>query len=44
MVIRAVGGGGRQPALLTHRLPDAIFALPWSKSGQPGTPEDAKDC
>ena len=43
MVIRAVGGGGRQLAATHSQTPDAIFAhFPGLKVVSPGTPEDAK--
>jgi pyruvate dehydrogenase E1 component beta subunit len=43
MVIRAVGGGGRQLAATHSQTPDAIFAhFPGLKVVAPGTPEDAK--
>ena len=43
LVIRAVGGGGRQLAATHSQTPDAIFAhFPGLKVVSPGTPEDAK--
>jgi len=43
MVIRTVGGGGRQLAATHSQTPDAIFAhFPGLKVVAPGTPEDAK--
>src|SRR4030042_3033180 len=43
MVIRAVGGGGRQLGASHSPTPDAIFAhFPGLKVVSPGTPEDAK--
>ncbi|MEN8241952.1 MAG: alpha-ketoacid dehydrogenase subunit beta [Chloroflexota bacterium] len=43
MVIRAVGGGGRQLGATHSQTPDAIFAhFPGLKVVAPGTPEDAK--
>lgn len=43
MVIRAVGGGGRQLAATHSQTPDAVFAhFPGLKVVSPGTPEDAK--
>ena len=43
MVIRAVGGGGRQLGATHSQTPDAIFAhFPGLKVVSPGTPEDAK--
>jgi pyruvate dehydrogenase E1 component beta subunit len=43
MVIRAVGGGGRQLAATHSQTPDAIFAhFPGLKVVAPGTPADAK--
>jgi pyruvate dehydrogenase E1 component beta subunit len=43
MVIRTVGGGGRQLAATHSQSPDAIFAhFPGLKVVAPGTPEDAK--
>lgn len=43
LVIRAVGGGGRQLAATHSQTPDAIFAhFPGLKVVAPGTPEDAK--
>jgi pyruvate dehydrogenase E1 component beta subunit len=43
MVIRAVGGGGRQLGATHSHTPDAIFAhFPGLKVVSPGTPEDAK--
>ncbi len=43
MVIRAVGGGGRQLGATHSQVPDAIFAhFPGLKVVSPGTPEDAK--
>jgi pyruvate dehydrogenase E1 component beta subunit len=43
MVIRTVGGGGRQLAATHSQTPDAIFAhFPGLKVVSPGTPEDAK--
>lgn len=43
MVIRTVGGGGRQLGATHSQTPDAIFAhFPGLKVIAPGTPEDAK--
>lgn len=43
VVIRAVGGGGRQLGATHSQTPDAIFAhFPGLKVVAPGTPEDAK--
>ena len=43
MVIRAVGGGGRQLGATHSQTPDVIFAhFPGLKVVSPGTPEDAK--
>ena len=43
VVIRAVGGGGRQLAATHSQTPDAIFAhFPGLKVVAPGTPHDAK--
>ena len=43
MVIRAVGGGGRQLGATHSQTPDAVFAhFPGLKVIAPGTPEDAK--
>jgi pyruvate dehydrogenase E1 component beta subunit len=43
MVIRAVGGGGRQLGATHSQTPDAIFAhFPGLKVVAPATPEDAK--
>lgn len=43
MVIRTVGGGGRQLAATHSQSPDAVFAhFPGLKVVAPGTPEDAK--
>jgi pyruvate dehydrogenase E1 component beta subunit len=43
MVIRAVGGGGRQLGATHSQTPDAIFAhFPGLKVVSPGTPADAK--
>ena len=43
VVIRAVGGGGRQLAATHSQTPDAIFAhFPGLKVVSPGTPRDAK--
>lgn len=43
MVVRAVGGGGRQLGATHSQTPDAIFAhFPGLKVVAPGTPEDAK--
>jgi pyruvate dehydrogenase E1 component beta subunit len=43
LVIRAVGGGGRQLAATHSQTPDAVFAhFPGLKVVAPGTPEDAK--
>jgi pyruvate dehydrogenase E1 component beta subunit len=43
LVIRAVGGGGRQLAATHSQTPDAIFAhFPGLTVVAPGTPEDAK--
>jgi pyruvate dehydrogenase E1 component beta subunit len=43
LVIRAVGGGGRQLAATHSQTPDAVFAhFPGLKVVSPGTPEDAK--
>ena len=43
MVIRAVGGGGRQLGATHSQTPDAIFAhFPGLHVVSPGTPEDAK--
>lgn len=43
MVIRAVGGGGRQLAATHSQTPDAVFAhFPGLKVVAPGTPADAK--
>lgn len=43
LVIRAVGGGGRQLGATHSQTPDAIFAhFPGLKVISPGTPEDAK--
>jgi pyruvate dehydrogenase E1 component beta subunit len=43
LVIRAVGGGGRQLAATHSQTPDAIFAhFPGLVVVAPGTPEDAK--
>ena len=43
LVIRAVGGGGRQLAATHSQTPDAIFAhFPGLKVVSPGTPADAK--
>ncbi len=43
MVIRAVGGGGRQLGATHSQTPDAIFAhFPGLKVVAPGTPADAK--
>lgn len=43
MVIRAVGGGGRQLGATHSQTPDAIFAhFPGLKVVAPGTPEDGK--
>src|SRR5512133_3944169 len=43
IVIRAVGGGGRQLAATHSQTPDAIFAhFPGLKVVAPGTPADAK--
>jgi len=43
LVIRAVGGGGRQLAATHSQTPDAIFAhFPGLIVVSPGTPEDAK--
>ncbi|GJQ51936.1 MAG: pyruvate dehydrogenase subunit beta [Anaerolineaceae bacterium] len=43
LVIRTVGGGGRQLGATHSQTPDAIFAhFPGLKVVSPGTPEDAK--
>jgi pyruvate dehydrogenase E1 component beta subunit len=43
MVVRAVGGGGRQLGATHSQTPDAIFAhFPGLQVIAPGTPEDAK--
>jgi pyruvate dehydrogenase E1 component beta subunit len=43
LVIRAVGGGGRQLAATHSQTPDAVFAhFPGLKVVSPGTPQDAK--
>jgi pyruvate dehydrogenase E1 component beta subunit len=43
MVIRTVGGGGRQLGATHSQTPDAVFAhFPGLKVVSPGTPEDAK--
>lgn len=43
IVIRAVGGGGRQLGATHSQTPDAVFAhFPGLKVVAPGTPEDAK--
>jgi len=43
LVIRAVGGGGRQLVSTHSQTPDVIFAhFPGLKVISPGTPEDAK--
>ena len=43
MVIRPVGGGGRQLGATHSQTPDAVFAhFPGLKVVSPGTPEDAK--
>jgi len=43
LVIRAVGGGGRQLGATHSQTPDAIFAhFPGLRVVAPGTPEDAK--
>ncbi len=43
LVIRAVGGGGRQLGATHSQTPDAVFAhFPGLKVIAPGTPEDAK--
>jgi pyruvate dehydrogenase E1 component beta subunit len=43
MVLRTVGGGGRQLGATHSQTPDAIFAhFPGLKVVAPGTPEDAK--
>ena len=43
MVIRAVGGGGRQLGATHSQTPDAVFAhFPGLKVVSPATPEDAK--
>ncbi|MCX7608451.1 MAG: alpha-ketoacid dehydrogenase subunit beta [Anaerolineales bacterium] len=43
LVIRAVGGGGRQLGTTHSQTPDAVFAhFPGLKVVSPGTPEDAK--
>jgi pyruvate dehydrogenase E1 component beta subunit len=43
MVLRTVGGGGRQLGATHSQVPDAIFAhFPGLKVVAPGTPEDAK--
>jgi pyruvate dehydrogenase E1 component beta subunit len=43
MVIRTVGGGGRQLGATHSQSPDAVFAhFPGLKVVAPGTPEDAK--
>jgi len=43
MVIRAVGGGGRQLGATHSQTPDSVFAhFPGLKVVSPGTPEDAK--
>src|SRR5512147_1012072 len=43
LVIRAVGGGGRQLGATHSQTPDAIFAhFPGLRVVSPGTPEDAK--
>ncbi len=43
LVIRAVGGGGRQLGATHSQTPDAVFAhFPGLKVVSPGTPEDAK--
>lgn len=43
MVIRTVGGGGRQLGATHSQAPDAVFAhFPGLKVVAPGTPEDAK--
>jgi pyruvate dehydrogenase E1 component beta subunit len=43
LVIRAVGGGGRQLGDTHSQTPDAVFAhFPGLKVVSPGTPEDAK--
>jgi pyruvate dehydrogenase E1 component beta subunit len=43
LVIRAVGGGGRQLAATHSQTPDAVFAhFPGLKVVAPGTPHDAK--
>lgn len=43
VVIRAVGGGGRQLGATHSQTPDAVFAhFPGLKVVAPGTPEDAK--
>lgn len=43
MVIRAVGGGGRQLGATHSQTPDVIFAhFPGLKVVSPGTPQDAK--
>ena len=43
LVIRAVGGGGRQLGATHSQTPDAVFAhFPGLKVVAPGTPQDAK--
>ena len=43
LVLRAVGGGGRQLGATHSQTPDAVFAhFPGLKVVAPGTPEDAK--
>src|SRR5574338_1467534 len=43
LVIRAVGGGGRQLGATHSQTPDAVFShFPGLKVVSPGTPEDAK--
>jgi pyruvate dehydrogenase E1 component beta subunit len=43
MVVRAVGGGGRQLGATHSQTPDAVFAhFPGLKVIAPGTPQDAK--
>ncbi len=45
MVIRTVGGGGRQLGATHSQTPDVIFAhFPGLKVVAPGTPADAKGC